>query len=48
MITSEDLLLFLTDFGCISPPCFGDLTEDDQNNIQDLLIFLVYFVTACP
>ena len=48
MVTSEDLLLFLTDYGCISPPCFGDLTEDDQTNVQDLLIFLTYFVSACP
>jgi hypothetical protein len=41
-------LLFLSDIGCSSPPCFGDLTNDNQTNVQDLLIFLVFFGTPCP
>lgn len=47
-ITSEDLLLFLTDIGCTDAPCFGDLTNDGQTNVQDLLSFLVLYGTDCP
>jgi hypothetical protein len=43
-----DLLIFLTNYGCIAPGCQGDLTGDGQVNSADLLEFLVEFSTTCP
>lgn len=45
-INAADLLLFLTEFGCIVD-CLFDLDNDDQVNASDLLIFLTGFGTSC-
>ena len=41
-----DLLLFLTDFGCMSG-CTADFNGDDLVNVNDLLIFLTAFGDSC-
>jgi hypothetical protein len=45
-INAADLLLFLTEFGCISD-CIYDLDGDEQVNSSDLLIFLTGFGADC-
>ncbi len=46
-ITSADLLVFLTDFGCASN-CLADLDGDGITGAADLLIFLGLFGNNCP
>lgn len=46
LINTSDLLLFLTEFSCMSG-CQYDLTGDDQVNTTDLLSFLTIFDTTC-
>lgn len=46
-ISVDDLLVFLTDFGCLVD-CDADFTGDSSVDIQDLLGFLAVFGDACP
>jgi choice-of-anchor B domain-containing protein len=46
-VNAADLLLFLTEFGCVAD-CLYDLDNDSQVNSADLLIFLTGFGTMCP
>ncbi|MFM1932097.1 MAG: hypothetical protein RL226_1400 [Bacteroidota bacterium] len=46
LIAADDLLLFLSDFGCIAG-CVADLDEDGNVTSSDLLIFLSGFGTTC-
>ncbi|DAC15880.1 MAG TPA: hypothetical protein D7I01_06660, partial [Candidatus Poseidoniales archaeon] len=41
-----DLLLFLTDYGCMSG-CTADFNGDDIVNVNDLLIFLTSYGDSC-
>ena len=41
-----DLLLFLTDYGCLSG-CTADFNGDDIVNVNDLLIFLTSYDDSC-
>ena len=41
-----DLLLFLTDYGCLSG-CTADFNGDDIVNVNDLLIFLTSYGDSC-
>lgn len=45
-ITTNDLLIFLADFGCLSD-CNADLDGDDQVTSSDLLVFLTVFGQSC-
>lgn len=45
-VITEDLLIFLGQFGCLSG-CFADLNFDGAVNTQDLLFFLGFFGTVC-
>ena len=47
IIDTQDLLFFLTDFGCLET-CVADLNDDDQTNVNDLLEFLSVFGSICP
>jgi hypothetical protein len=46
-IDIQDMLIFLTDFGCMSG-CLSDLNNDNLTNAPDMLIFLALFGTNCP
>ncbi|MGB0196252.1 MAG: hypothetical protein ACPF84_06930, partial [Flavobacteriales bacterium] len=46
-VTISDILLFLSDFGCSTPPCFADNTGDDITNVEDLLLMLSNFGNIC-
>jgi hypothetical protein len=46
-ITVADILIFLSDFGCVVAPCSGDINGDDQTNVSDLLILLAVFGDLC-
>ena len=46
-ITVADVLIFLSDFGCVTAPCSGDINGDDQTNVSDLLILLAVFGDLC-
>ena len=46
-ITVADILIFLSDFGCVTAPCSGDINGDDQTNVSDLLILLAVFGDLC-
>ncbi len=45
-VSSADLLLLLTDFGCASN-CSYDLNNDGQVDVIDVLLFLTVFGTSC-
>jgi hypothetical protein len=46
-ITVADVLIFLSDFGCVTAPCSGDINGDDLTNVSDLLILLAVFGDLC-
>lgn len=46
-VDTADMLMFLTDFGCIAA-CFADLDGDDMTNTSDLLFILTVFGFPCP
>ena len=43
----SDLLVVLSDFGCTSGDCVGDLTGDNVTGIADLLLMLGAFGASC-
>lgn len=45
-VSTTDLLIFLSDFGCTSG-CTADITGDDSVDAADLLTFLAAFGTSC-
>jgi hypothetical protein len=45
-ISTSDLLLFLSAFGCTTD-CAVDFNEDDQTTVADLLIFLSFNFSLC-
>jgi len=47
IIDTQDVLFFLTDFGCLAG-CVADLNDDDQTDVNDLLEFLSVFGSICP
>ena len=46
VVNTQDLLILLSEFGCVSG-CLYDLDGDDIVNTQDLLIFLAQFGSPC-
>ena len=46
-VSVADVLLFLSDFGCMDAPCVGDANGDGINNIDDLLLMLAHFGDVC-
>jgi hypothetical protein len=41
------VLVFLSDFGCVTPPCSGDATENGTTDVADLLAVLAAFGGVC-
>jgi len=48
VVTVADLLVFLSDFGCVNMPCPGDANSNGLTNIEDLLVLLAAFDEPCP
>ena len=46
-VSVADVLLFLSDFGCMDAPCVGDANGDGINNVDDLLLMLAHFGDVC-
>ena len=46
-VSVTDVLLFLSDFGCMDAPCVGDANGDGINNVDDLLLMLAHFGDVC-
>ena len=46
-VAVNDVLLFLSDFGCVDAPCIGDATGDGITTIEDLLLMLSNFSNIC-
>ena len=46
VISVADLLLLISDFGCINS-CETDLNGDEAVNVDDLLQFLIAFGSPC-
>ena len=46
-VSVADVLLFLSDFGCVDAPCVGDATGDGLTNVDDLLLMLSHFGDIC-
>jgi hypothetical protein len=42
----SDLLMFLTDYGCLSG-CTADFNGDGIVNVSDLLVFLTTYGATC-
>ena len=47
MIAVTDILLFLSDYGCITSPCIGDVDGDELTTVSDLLLLLSEFSESC-
>ena len=47
IIAVTDILLFLTDYGCITAPCPGDVDGDELTTVSDLLLLLSEFSESC-
>jgi len=47
LVEIQDMLLLLSDFGCLTPPCIADLNDDGQTTIADMLSLLSAFGTDC-
>lgn len=47
-VALDDLTLLLSNYGCSTPPCPGDLDEDGDVDLTDLTIMLSLFGTTCP
>jgi hypothetical protein len=47
MIAVTDILLFLSDYGCITAPCIGDVDGDELTTVSDLLLLLSEFSESC-
>jgi len=43
LITSDDLLVFIGNYGCVGLDCEGDLNGDGLVNVADLILFLGYY-----
>ena len=41
-IAVSDILLLLSDFGCDTPPCVGDVDGDDATNVSDCSFYSVH------
>jgi hypothetical protein len=48
VVTVADLLVFLSDFGCVNMPCPGDANNNGLTNVEDLLVLLAAFDEPCP
>jgi hypothetical protein len=46
VITVADVLLVLSEFGCVSG-CTADVDGDTYVNVSDILLLLAAFGTAC-
>jgi hypothetical protein len=46
-VAVTDVLLFLSDFGCVDAPCVGDANGDGNTNVEDLLLMLSTFGAIC-
>jgi len=47
MVAVTDVLLFLSDYGCVVPLCLGDINGDDLTTVADLLLLLSQFAETC-
>lgn len=45
---TSDMLILLTEFGCMAGCGVGDLNDDLVVNSSDILIFLTFFGSSCP
>lgn len=46
-VAVSDVLLFLSDYGCVIPVCLGDVNGDDLTTVSDLLLLLSQFAETC-
>ena len=46
-VSVSDILIFLSDFGCIQTDCVGDVNGDGDTNVGDLLLLLAQFGESC-
>ena len=47
IVAVSDVLMFLSDYGCIIPVCIGDVNGDDITTVSDLLLLLSQFSESC-
>ena len=47
VIAVTDILLFLSDYGCVAPTCAGDVDGDNLTTVNDLLLLLSQFSESC-
>ena len=45
-VSTADLLILISEFGCFAV-CTTDLTGDGAVSVDDLMAFLIAFVTGC-
>jgi hypothetical protein len=46
-VAVSDVLMFLSDYGCVIPVCLGDVNGDDLTTVSDLLLLLSQFAESC-
>jgi hypothetical protein len=47
-ISVADLLILISQFGCIGTQCYADLDNDDVVGVSDLQLFNTLYGTVCP
>ena len=47
-VTVADLLILISDFGCVGNACDSDLDEDNIVGVSDLQIFNQLYLSVCP
>lgn len=46
-VSVSDVLIFLSDYGCVTPVCIGDVDGDALSTVGDLLMLLSQFAQPC-
>lgn len=46
-VSVSDVLIFLSDYGCVTPVCLGDVDGDSLSTVSDLLMLLSEFAEPC-
>jgi hypothetical protein len=47
-VSVADILILISQFGCVGSQCYADLDDDDVVGVTDLQLFNTLYGTDCP